>query len=61
MTDQELAPFVGKQVAVYHTAGSVITGTLERPEPTGPYHVHSVDGEVPTVPLLREEIERIVA
>ncbi len=61
MTDEELAPFVGKEVAVHHAAGNVVTGTLRHPEPTGPYHVVSSDGEVPPVPLARDEIERIVA
>ena len=61
MTHDELAPFVGKNVAVYHTAGNVVTGTLVHDDPTGPYEVNSVDGEVPPVPLLHEEIVRVVA
>jgi len=61
MTEKELAPFVGKQVAVHHSAGNIVTGVLKRSDPSGPYQVHSADGEVPPVPLLAEEIERIVA
>ncbi|GAC1311598.1 MAG: hypothetical protein NVSMB19_26050 [Vulcanimicrobiaceae bacterium] len=61
MTNEELAPFVGKPVAVYHTAGNVVTGTLAQHGATGSYHVTSADGEVPPVPLHADEIERIVA
>ncbi len=61
MTEKELAPFVGKQVAVHHSAGNIVTGVLKQSDPSGPYQVHSADGEVPPVPLLAEEIERIVA
>lgn len=61
MTQDELAPFVGKNVAVYHTAGNAVTGTLRHTEPGDVYHVHSVDGEVPPVPFTCEEIVRVVA
>lgn len=61
MTHDELAPFVGKQVAVYHTAGNVVTGMLVHDDPTGAYQVRSIDGEVPPIPFLRDEIVRVVA
>jgi len=56
MTHAELEPFVGKNVAIHHTAGNVVTGKLEHSDPMGPYHVHSADGEVPPVPLRLDEI-----
>ncbi|GAC1310984.1 MAG: hypothetical protein NVS2B3_11580 [Vulcanimicrobiaceae bacterium] len=61
MTHQELAPYVGKTVAVHHTAGNIVTGVLLQAGPEGSYNVRSVDGEVPPVPFLHDEIVRVVA
>lgn len=61
MTEEELAPFVGRTVAVYNTAGNAVTGILRHADSLDVYHVHSVDGEVPPVAFLPEEIVKIIA
>lgn len=61
MTHEELAPFVGRTVAAHLRGGDVLTGRLRQPDVRGPYEVHSIDGEVPPIVLLSEEIDRIDA
>ena len=58
MTTAEIAPFIGRLVAVHTSASeTAVTGTLEHLGAGGStYHVVSADGEVPAVVLDATEI-----
>lgn len=61
MTHEQIAPFVGQNVAAHLRDGNVVTGRLYQPETMGPYEVYSIDGEVPPTVFLSDEIDRIDA